>query len=70
MAEDQLKTARDLMELDDNQMAQQTLDRARADAELALSVARGAAIRQKTTETLDKIRNLREEVDKTRPEAK
>ncbi len=69
MAKDQLQTAQGLMTQEDNEQARLTLDRARVDAELALALAREAALRQKAQEALDKIKKLREEAGNSKPAA-
>jgi hypothetical protein len=70
LAKEQLQKAQGLISNSDNEAAKLTLDRARADAELALALAREAALRQKATEALEKIKKLREEAGNTKPAAK
>jgi hypothetical protein len=70
MAKDQLQTAQALMSQEDNEQAKMTLDRARVDAELALALAREAALRQKAQDALDRIKKLREEAGNPKPAAK
>jgi DNA polymerase III delta prime subunit len=65
MAKDQLQTAQALISQDDNERARMTLDRARVDAELAISLAREAALRAKAADALEKIRKLREEASRS-----
>jgi hypothetical protein len=60
MARDQVKTAELLMADGDNEEANLVLQRAEADAELALALAREEKLRAEAREALQKVEELKE----------
>jgi hypothetical protein len=61
MANDQLQTAKGLMNEGSNDEARLVLDRARVDAELAIALAKEATLRTQAAEALAKVTKLRAE---------
>ena len=64
LAKDQIETAQKQISDGDNESAARTLDRAQADAELALSLAREAKAQGDASEASEQVGKLRKEISK------
>lgn len=58
LAKDQLRAAQSLLNKDEEEKAQMTLERARQDAELALALAREQQVREQAREATQKVEQL------------
>jgi hypothetical protein len=65
MAQDQLQTAKGLINEKENDEARLVLDRARVDAELALALAKESTLRAQAAEAIQKVKKLRAEAGST-----
>ena len=64
LAKDQIETAQKQISEGDNEEAARTLDRAQADAELALSLAKEAKAQADAAEASEQVGKLRKEISK------
>ena len=63
-ARDQVQAAKALIEEDENERAEIVLQRAQADAELALALANEARAKQEAAEAVEEVELLRQKLDK------
>src|SRR5450432_3064401 len=64
LAQEEIETAQKQIKDGDNEVAARTLDRAQADAELALSLAKEAKAQGDASEASDQVGKLRKEISK------
>ncbi|HEY2405362.1 MAG TPA: DUF4398 domain-containing protein [Polyangiaceae bacterium] len=64
LAKDQIDEAQKLIKDNDNEQAARTLDRAQADAELALSLAKAAKAQGEASEASDQVGQLKKQINK------